>query len=122
MDGAAVPGGRVAATVTAHSFQCIACDGVYFDRSPEGGSYHHVCPPLPPDKKGKIPVREDARDENLAPTRNGWTPPIKSEGAGVKCLSDPELSEPVWITGLKMRIAKEDAADSPAVELTDENE
>lgn len=105
-----------------HQFQCLACDGVYFDQSRDGGTYHHTCPPLPPDNKGNVPVREDARDENLAPARNGWTPEMKSEGAGVKCLSDPKLSEPVWITGLKTRIAQEDAADNPAPELPDESE
>lgn len=90
-------------------FQCLACDGIYFERSPEGGTYHHVCPPLPPDKHGKVPVREDARDENLTRVRNGQEPTIKSEGAGVKCLTDDKLTESTWITAVKKRAPVDEA-------------
>jgi hypothetical protein len=32
---------------------------------------------------------------------------IIAEGAGVKCLSNPQLTEPAWITERKKRLAKE---------------
>ena len=89
-------------------FQCLACKGVYFDSSPDGATYFHVCPPLPRDDKGVRPVRVDARDENLTQPRAGRAQSIRSEGAGVKCLTNAKLQEPAWITALKKRAAKEE--------------
>jgi hypothetical protein len=84
-----------------HTFECLSCRGVYRDASQEGGTYHHACPPLPADKKGKGKVRANARDENLTWKRAGDVPRLRSEGAGVRCISHPRLHEPPWITALK---------------------
>lgn len=94
--------------MTAPRFQCLACKGVYFDSSPEGGIYHHVCSPLLPDQNGVEAERTDLRDENVAVSARGRVTGIQSEGAGVKCLTDPKLTEPAWITAMNKRIAEEE--------------
>lgn len=87
-------------------FQCLSCRGVYFDSSAEGGTYHHACPPLPPDATKKQVRDYNPRNENLPPAPAGKIPSIVSEGGGVKCLSKPALIEPAWITALKAKAAK----------------
>jgi hypothetical protein len=83
-------------------FRCLSCGGVYLDSSAEGGTYHHVCPPLPPDATDKQRKAYSPRDENISPG-NGFMPGmIISEGKGVECLSKPGLKEPAWITALKI--------------------
>ena len=89
-------------------FQCEACKGVYFDQSADGGTYYHACPDLPAGEDGKVPVRENRRDENIRLGSSGRAPVIVSEGAGVTCLSNPQLTEPAWITSLKQRAEKEE--------------
>lgn len=89
-------------------FSCNSCQGVYSDVQADGSIYFHACPPLPPDKKGNVPDRADWRDENLARPRHIRVPWIKSEGHGVKCLTDSRLSEPAWITAMKRSAAEEE--------------
>lgn len=94
-----------------HRFRCLACKGEYFDQQLDGAPYAHVCPPLRGDKKKPEQLRDDHRDENVKLDGRRRTIGIRSEGAGVKCLSDEKLAEPRWISALKMRIAKEDDDD-----------
>lgn len=89
-------------------FQCLACNGVYSSVQADGMIYFHTCPQLPPDRRGNAPDRADARDENLARPRHIRVPWIKSEGRGVKCLTDSRLSEPAWITAMKRSAAEEE--------------
>jgi hypothetical protein len=88
-----------------HKFQCLSCDGVYFDSCDDGLVYFHACGPRTKGKDGAVAELADARDENLAATKPGRPLTIKAEGRGVKCLSDARLSEPAWITKLKERAA-----------------
>lgn len=90
-----------------HQFQCLACKGSYFETTLNGGPYMHVCASVL-DDDGNAVLRADARDETLTRPRSNRTPSIRSEGAGVKCLTDAKVVEPRWITGLKARIAKEE--------------
>lgn len=91
-----------------HQFQCRACDGTYFEMLQDGGPYAHVCGPLPPDKNGVQAERPDKRDENMVVNGAGKLSGIRSEGAGVTCLTDGRLEEPRWISTLHKRIAKEE--------------
>jgi hypothetical protein len=91
-------------------FECLSCGGVYFDTLPDGCPYHHACPPLGPDKDGVVFEHDDKRDENLADDRYGRTIGIRRAGAGVKCLTNPQLTEPTWISRLRKRVAKEEEA------------
>jgi hypothetical protein len=89
-----------------HEFQCLSCDGVYFDTCPDGAVYFHACGTRPNGKKHVLSEVPDPRDENLAATKPGRPLTIKAEGRGVKCLSDTRLTEPAWITKLKERAAQ----------------
>lgn len=89
-------------------FQCASCKGVYFDATAEGATYHHVCPPLVPDASDAQTKAYNPRSENIAPVGFGRAPSIVAEGLGVKCVSNPKLTEPAWITQLKARQAKEE--------------
>jgi hypothetical protein len=89
-------------------FRCNACKGTYSDTMRDGTVYMHVCGPLPPDDDGVERERPDKRDENPRTPRTERTTEIRSEGAGVTCISDPKLSEPAWLTRLKAKIAKEE--------------
>lgn len=93
-------------------FQCRCCGGRYFDADLQGNTYHHACPDLPPDRNGVTAPPPDARNENLAPYRFLRMPQIVSEGKGVDCLSNTNLTEPAWITALKRRAAKQEAQES----------
>ena len=88
-------------------FACNNCEGVYVDFS--GGSiYYHVCPEL---LLTATPQQREAwqpRNENLRPARFGQSPQIISEGLGVECLSKPKHPEPLWITDLKLKAAKQE--------------
>jgi hypothetical protein len=111
-------------------FQCNACKGTYQDQQRDGSTYHHACPPLPPDDNGVEAERPDKRDESIPQGlefvtikdkllvtfsgearriwRSGANPAIRLEGAGVKCITDAAIAEPAWITAIKQRIAKEE--------------
>lgn len=113
-------------------FSCNACKGVYFDRMADGTLYHHACPPLAPDKDGVEVERPNKRDENRVlgleidhraegarlifsgeareHLRRGRLIGIRLEGDGVKCLTDPKIPEPLWISDLKRLIEKESEA------------
>lgn len=90
-------------------FQCLTCKGVYFDVSTEGGTYHHVCPPLPRQATAKELRDYNPRNENITPAAPGRPVEIVAEGRGVQCLSRKELDEPAWITVLKDKQAAADA-------------
>jgi hypothetical protein len=109
-------------------FGCKGCSGAYHDTQNDGSIYFHACPPLPPDKNGVQVEQPNKRDENLmrgielvrsanglqvnltgeaaAAGRKGQQVGIRSEGAGVECLSDATLKEPAWITQMKAQMAK----------------
>lgn len=96
-----------------HEFQCLACGGRYFEADRHGVFYAHACGPLPATKKEPARERPDKRDENHAVDREGTVLGIKSEGKGVKCLSDPKLKAPRWITKLKQYVDKRRDKDAP---------
>jgi hypothetical protein len=87
-------------------FQCVSCDGVYFDTGADGTLYFHACGTQAKGKNGAVSEVPDPRNENLAATKPGRPLAIKAEGSGVKCLSDPRFTEPAWITKLKERAAQ----------------
>lgn len=89
-----------------HKFRCINCVGEYFDSSPEGGTYHHVCPPLPENATPKQRKAYYPRNENVAPSKGMRPAVIVSEGLGVECLSSKQFKEPAWITGVKKIAAR----------------
>lgn len=95
-----------------HTFQCLSCGGVYVEGSTDGISYAHACGPLPATKKEPTRERPDKRDENQAVERGGRVTGIRSEGKGVKCLSNSKLKEPQWITKLKREIDKRREKDA----------
>lgn len=82
--------------------------GSYPEFQPDGTVYHHACPPLRPDKHGVEAERTNKRDENVVYGRGDRIIGIRSEGAGVQCLSSAKVVEPAWITALKKRIEKEE--------------
>lgn len=86
-------------------WRCNACKGVYSDILPGGYSYAHACGPLAAAKKLPERERPNKRDENVLADRDGKVLGIRSEGAGVTCLTDDKLDEPKWITKLKKVIA-----------------
>jgi hypothetical protein len=87
-------------------FRCESCKGLYRSPQADGTIYHHACPPLPPDKKGRELPRPDRRDENLAFNAAGRLTGLKREGKGVTCVSDKKLAEPGWISDLKRELKK----------------
>lgn len=89
------------------AFQCLSCGATYTDRQRDGSIYLHACSPLPPNKERVQFERPARRDEQLEAVRVGRTPGIRSEGKGVRCLSNPALTEPEWISALKARAEKE---------------
>jgi hypothetical protein len=82
-------------------FQCITCGGTYFDRGSDGNIYHHACPPIAGKAKFSTVERPDKRDENQTTGIPARTQVIISEGKGTKCLTNPRLTEPAWITSMK---------------------
>lgn len=88
-----------------NKFQCLACGGVYYDQSPEGIPYAHACAPLPADKKNPERERPDKRDENIVIATGGKLMGIKSEGAGVTCLTSDTINEPKWISAVNKAVA-----------------
>lgn len=92
--------------MTANRFKCLACGAAYFDLQADGSAYHHACGPLPRDKNGVEPERKNKRDERIVQDRYGEFAGIVSEGAGVECLNNPRISEPVWLTQRKLQAAK----------------
>lgn len=90
-------------------FKCRACGGRYWDVQNDGSVYHHVCGPLPADKKNPERERHNKRDENIARHRDRGVTGIVSEGAGVTCLASSQLEEPLWISALYKRIEAEEA-------------
>lgn len=96
-----------------NQFRCLSCQGTYFDSSADGTLYFHVCPPWGyPDVNGIETALTSVRNENVTRLRPGAPLTIVSEGAGVECLSDPRLTEPPFITKLKVAQAKEEANDN----------
>lgn len=89
-------------------WKCLSCNGIYFDASAEGGTYHHTCPPLPDDATDKQRKAYMVRNENVAPARAGRPVEIVAEGKGVECLTSQKLDEPAWIAALNKLAAKED--------------
>lgn len=92
-------------------FRCNACNGEYSDATPDGGIYAHACGPLPADTKNPARERPDKRDENIAVDQNSRVLGIRSEGAGVTCLTDKKIDEPRWISAVKRRVEKEAEKD-----------
>lgn len=95
-----------------HRFKCRACGGSYSDTQPDGSEYAHVCGPLPADKKNPERERPDKRDENIVVGAGGKALGIKSEGAGVRCLTSDSLYEPQWIFKLKVRTRKQEEKEN----------
>lgn len=95
-----------------HSFECHACRGRYFDVDANGTPYAHVCGPLPPAKKKPQGERPNKRDENVDVDQRSRIRGIKSEGAGVHCLTDTKLEEPPWISRLYKRIADQEEKEN----------
>ncbi len=95
-----------------HTFQCNSCKGRYQEKVSDGTSYAHVCPPMPAGKKNPERERPDHRDENIAVGPGGKTLGIKSEGAGVRCLTEGGPAEPKWISKLKAQIAKREEKEN----------
>lgn len=91
-------------------FLCLACQGTYQDIQVDGSIYHHVCAPFSQEVAGAIVNRPNARDETITTNTQGNVTGIQSEGAGVKCLSDPQLLEPPWVKDLFIRIDREKAS------------
>lgn len=87
-----------------HLFRCESCKATYQDVQRDGVLYFHACGPLPPDKDGVQAERPDKRDENVVTDRQRTVTGIKSEGAGVVCLTDARLEEPIWISTLYKNI------------------
>jgi hypothetical protein len=96
----------VAAAVN-NEFQCLTCGGRYFDRCPDGMIYIHKCGIKEFTRALKSIPYDNPRDENTATTKSGAITGIVSEGAGVTCLTDDKLMEPMWITTLKRRVAEQ---------------
>jgi hypothetical protein len=88
-------------------FQCVTCGGQYFDHCPDGSIYHHECGVRYVANAFAVIPYDNPRNENPAANKSGAITGIVSEGAGVKCLSNPALSEPAWITVLKTRVARD---------------
>ena len=87
-------------------FQCLTCKGQYSTPQRGGQIYMHVCPPLVGDDPGVTRDRPNARNENPVDRERPATA-IVAEGKGVKCLSNPKLQEPQWITERKSKLARE---------------
>lgn len=88
-----------------HTFECRSCGGTYAEASSNGAPYTHICGPLPMDKHGVERERPNKRDENVVIDSQGRTLGIRSEGDGVRCLTDVSLEEPTWISAVYKRIA-----------------
>lgn len=88
-------------------FRCNNCGGTYTGAMPDGTIYFHRCPELPGSLK-KTRKDYNIRDENLVVPGFGAVPHIKSEGLGVTCIEDPDLTQPIWITQLDALQAQED--------------
>lgn len=95
-----------------YEWLCIGCGGVYTDQMADGGTYHHVCAPLPPDEFGVQLLRKGHRDENRVTTRAGYFTGIVAEGAGVSCLGNKQLTEPQWLMAARARRDKEEEQDA----------
>jgi hypothetical protein len=94
-------------------FQCNACKGVYYETMPDGVVYVHACGPLPATAKDPERERPDKRDENPVYDSDRYWIGIRSEGAGVRCITDARLEEPRWISALKkQRDAREEKEDA----------
>jgi hypothetical protein len=52
----------------------------------------------------------DPRNENARVSSQRIETGIIAEGKGVRCIEDPTLNEPRWISELKARTAKREAA------------
>lgn len=88
-----------------HTFRCNACKGTYDETDRHGILNPHACGPLPADKKNPERERPDKRDENARYDRGGRLLGIKSEGAGVTCLTDGKIEQPQWLSALYKRVA-----------------
>lgn len=95
-----------------HQFQCNACGATWFTPTRAGHINFHACGPLPADRKHPERERPDKRDENIEVGAGGRVLGIKSEGAGVTCLSDGRIEEPPWISALYKRIADQEEKEN----------
>lgn len=91
-----------------HQFKCLSCGARYLDQQQDGTLYFHACGPMPPNKDGVQIERPDKRDENIAVNQLGRVMGIKTEGQGVECLTDAKLEQPIWLTQLQAKAAKEE--------------
>lgn len=89
-------------------YKCLCCGGVYAPVQADGTIYFHACPPMPDPKTGVPIQRPGHRDENVVMDRAGVVTNIRSEGAGTAPVPPAAKPEPVWITALKVQIAKQD--------------
>jgi hypothetical protein len=92
-------------------FRCRACQATYPERNPDGAPHHHACCPTMHNAEREIVPRTVIRDENFTFDRRGHMSGIRAEGLGVECISGEGLAEPKYISELKARLAKEEAAD-----------
>lgn len=98
-------------------FQCRTCGGIYIEAQTDGSVYFHACPPQSRDPvKGTLEY-VNKRDENVAVDRKGKHTGITAEGDGVTCLNDGSVSEPVWITRLKLKLLHEKELENVASDV-----
>lgn len=97
--------------MTSERFECLSCGGQYSTPQADGSIYFHTCPDLPGDRHNPPRRRPDGRDENV-PAAGAPAGTIVAEGKGVKCLSNPKLKRPGWITERMKRRAEEASKDN----------